>query len=160
MMKTQITSNIGKVSARYKKMARNLPGVIDKATRDLVVDEAIPLFQNTVRTWQRQPRFVTRKVYHGYGVEVDPDKPWDWINQGTRVRYATMSKDWRSKTKPNVIASYNGAGRVLFVSRKHPRPGIQARNFTDIIMKRVQARAANRMRAALNEASYGAGVGI
>lgn len=159
-MKTQITSNIGKVSARYKRMAKQLPGVIDRATKDIITDEALPLFEKTTRTWRNQPRFAARKAYHGYGVTVDPEYPFEWINRGTRVRYATMSKDWASKTKPNVIASYKGAGRVLFVSRKRPRPGIQARNFTDIIMRRVQARAAGRMRDALNEASYGAGTGI
>jgi hypothetical protein len=157
-MKTQITSNIGKVSARYKRMAKQLPGVIDKATKAIIVDDALPLFEKTVRTWQHQPRFAARKAYHGYGITVEPEYPFEWINRGTRVRYATMSKDWKSKTKLGVIASYNGAGRMLFVSRKHPRPGIQARNFTDIIMRRVQARAAGRMRKALSDASYGAGV--
>lgn len=159
-MKAVVTSNIGKVSDRYKRMSRNLPGVIDRATHDLVQEEALPLFGKTVSTWRNQPRFMARKTARGYGVEIDPVFPFEWVNRGTRIRYATMSKDWRSKTRPNVIGSYSGAGRLLFVSRKHPRPGIVARNFTDIILKRVQSRAANRIRRALSDASYGAGVGL
>jgi hypothetical protein len=168
-VKTQITSNISKVSARYKRMARNLPGVIDKATRDLVEDEALPLFEKTVRTWQRAPRFMTRKAYHGYGVTVDPLFPFAYVNQGTKphviearnvplLRFTVPSK---AKTRPGVIASYAGSRGSQWVSKRRVQhPGIQARNFTDIIMRRVQARAADRMRRALSEASYGAGVGI
>lgn len=159
-MKTQITSNISKVSERFRRMSRNLHGVIDKATKALVEDEALPLFEKTTRTWKTETRFYVRKAYHGYGVEVSPQYPFDWVNKGTRVRRAIMSKDWRSKTKPGVIASYGGSGRVVFISRKVSMPGIQARNFTDIIMRRVQARAVNKMRQALSDASYGAGVGI
>lgn len=159
-MKTVVTSNISQVSERFKRMSHNLPGVIDRAVYDLVDKEALPLFGNTVQTWQTQPRFSTRKTARGYGVEVQPLYPFEWVNRGTRIRYATMSKDWRSKTRPNVIGSTAGAGRMLFVSRKHPRPGIVARNFTDIILKRVQSRAANRIRRALSDASYGAGVGL
>ena len=96
----------------------------------------------------------------GWAVQVDPAFPYGWVDRGTRIRYATMSGDWKSKTKPNVISSYAGRGRVLFVSRKRPRPGIEARNFRDIIMRRMQARAAGAVRDALNQASYGAGQGL
>lgn len=159
-MKLVITSNITKVSARYKRMARNLPGVVDAALRELVEQEAIPLYKNTVATWTAQPQFQAVKTVRGYSVNVNPDEPWKWVNQGTRVRRAIMSRDWRSKTKPNVISSFNGAGRVVFISRKITRPGIEARNFTNIISKRVQARAANKVREKLRETSYGAGMGL
>ena len=159
-VKTTITSNITKVSARFQRMARNLPGVTDRAVRELVVDDALPQFEKTVRTWTHQPRFTPQRMTRGWGVSIDPLYPYKWVNEGTRVRYATMSADWSSKTKPNVIASYRGSGRMLFVSRKRPRPGIKARNFQDIILRRVQARAANSIREALSKASYGAGVGL
>lgn len=168
-MKTQITSNIGKVSERYRRMARNLPGVIDKATKALVEDEALPLFEKTVQTWGHQPRFYARKVYHGYGVEVDPLQPFEYVNRGTKphiieARNAPLLRfttPFRAKTKPNVIASYAGSRGTSWVSKRRVHhPGAKARNFTDIIMRRVQARAVNKMRQALSEASYGAGVGI
>lgn len=168
-MKTQITSNITKVSARYRKMAKNLPGVIDRATRAIINDEALPLYQNTVRTWKHQPRFMARKVYHGYGIEVQPLQPFEWVNRGTKphiieARNAPLLRftgPYHAKTKPNVIASYNGGrGRVWVSKRLVHHPGTEARNFTDIIMRRIQARAVARMRQALSEASYGAGMGI
>jgi len=141
-------------------MARNLPGIVDRAIHDLVQDEAVPLFGNTVKTWTRQPTFTPVQTPRGWAVQVDPEYPYGWVDRGTRIRYATMSGDWKSKTKPNVISSYAGRGRVLFVSRKVPRPGIQARNFRDIIMRRMQPHAASRVREALNQASYGAGMGL
>ena len=159
-MKLVVTSNITKVSARYRRMASNLPGVVDNAIKALVTDEALPQFENTVTTWTNQPTFTPVPTPRGWAVQVAPEYPYGWVNRGTRIRYATMSKDWKSKTKPNVIASYAGRGRLLFVSRKRPRPGIQARNFSTIILTRIQARAANRVRDALNQASYGAGQGL
>jgi hypothetical protein len=159
-MKTIVTSNSTKIAARYRRMARNMPGIVQGALRDLVTQEAIPLFQATTRSWTNDPTFTAAQTARGWQVEIDPAFPFQWVNKGTRVRYAFMSKDWKSKTKPNVLASFKGRGRVLFISRKRPMPGIQARNFTDIVMKRVQARAANKVREALNEASYGAGTGI
>jgi hypothetical protein len=159
-VKTVITSNITKVAARYQRMARNLPGVTDKAVRGLIIDDAIPQFEKTVRTWTHQPRFTPLRRQRGWAVEVDPVYPYQFVNRGTRVRRALMSRDWSSKTKPNVIASYKGSGRMLFVSRRLALPGIKARNFQDIILRRVQAKAANTIREALKEASYGAGMGL
>lgn len=159
-MKIVVTSNTSKISQRYRAMARNMPNIVNAALRELVQQEAIPLFQNTTKTWQNKPTFTAAPTARGWQVEIDPAFPYQWVNKGTRVRYATMSKDWKSKTKPGVLASFNGKGRLLFVSRKHPRPGIQARNFQDIIMKRMQARAANKVRQSLNQASYGAGMGL
>lgn len=159
-MKVVVTSNSTKIADRYRRMARNMPGLVQQAIHDLVQSEAVPLFQNTTRTWTSQPTFEPTQTARGWAVKVDPPFPYGWVNHGTRIRYATMSKDWKSKTKPNVIASYAGRGRVLFISRKRPRPGIVARNFSDIIMRRIQTRAAGYVRDKLNEASYGAGQGL
>lgn len=168
-MKSIVTSNISKVSARYKRMARNLPGVIDKATKALVEDEALPLFDKTVRTWQRQPRFLTRKTARGYGVEADPLFPFAYVNRGTKphiiearnVMLLRFTGPYHAKTKPNVIASYKGGrGNVWVSKRLVHHPGVEARNFSEIILRRVQARAKDRIRQALNDASYGAGMGI
>lgn len=159
-MKLVVTSNITKLAARYRRMARNLPGIVDRAMGDLVRDEAVPLFQNTTRTWVNRPSFEPVKTPRGWAVGIDPIYPWKYVDEGTRVRRAIMSRDWKSKTKSNVITSYAGRGRVVFISRKVNLPGIQARNFRDIIMRRIQARAARAVRDALNQASYGAGQGL
>lgn len=159
-MKTVVTSNTTKIAARYRRMARNLPGLTQKAIGALMESEALPLFAKTTATWNQQPTFTPQPTARGWTMTVNPEFPYGWINKGTRIRYALMSKDWKSKTKPNVIGSYRGHGRVLVISRKRPRPGIVARNFSDIILRRMQARAAGYVRDYLNQASYGAGVGL
>jgi hypothetical protein len=60
-------------------------------------------------------------------------KKWGWLDQGTRVRYATMSGNWRSKTRQRWFGSGRGRGRVLFVNRKRPRPGIAARGWSEAL---------------------------
>ena len=62
-------------------------------------------------------------------------KKWRWLNEGTRVRRALMSRDWRSKTKPGRYRSGPGRGKMLFVSRKLARPGIKPRGWTPKLMK-------------------------
>lgn len=58
-------------------------------------------------------------------------KKWVWLDQGTRVRYATMSGNWQSKTRQRWFGSGRGRGHVLFVRRKYPRPGIEARGWSE-----------------------------
>lgn len=169
MAKSVVTSNTSQISARYKRMARNLPGVIDRAVHDLVEDEALPLFEKTTQTWQRRPRFTTLKRARGYGVRVDPLFPFAYVDRGTKphpiearnaplLRFTVPS---RAKTRVNVITSYRGSRGNQWVSKRRVQhPGIEARNFSDIILKRVQARAAGRVRKALSDASYGSGTGI
>ena len=74
---------------------------------------------------------------------------WRWLNQGTRIRYALMSKDWQSKTKPGRYRSGPGRGKMLFVSRKLARPGIEARDWTGKLMKSRRKPYTERMIKAL-----------
>lgn len=61
---------------------------------------------------------------------------WRWLDEGTAVRYATMSPDWASKTTPKVIGSGSGAGKVLYVKKDQPRDGIEAREWTVVITEK------------------------
>lgn len=169
-MKIVLQSNITQVSARYRNMARNLPGVVDGALQALAKEEGVPLFQNTTRTWTQKPTFSTMKTERGWAINVDPAFPWRWIDEGTRKNYPITAKNvpllkWQGpyhpKTKPGVISStMGGRGKVWVSKRTVIHPGIEARNFRDIIMRRLQARAANRVRAALDQASWGMGAGL
>jgi len=159
-MRIIIKSNITQIAARYRRMARNLPGVVERAMGEFTRQEAIPLFEKATGTWINQPTFEAQQTPRGWKVDVDPVFPFGWVDRGTRVRYATLSRDWRSKSKPNVIAAYAGRGRVLFISRKRPRPGIVARNFTTTITMRLQPKVARYVCDVLNQASYGAGQGL
>jgi hypothetical protein len=168
-MKVVVTSNVTQVSARYRGMARKMPNIVDRAMRDLVELEAVPLFQNTVRTWKHKPTFAPIETPRGWSVKVAPALPWGYVDQGTpphvitarRAMLLRFTGPYHAKTKVNVIASYQGGrGRVWVSKRSVQHPGIEARNFRDIIMRRMQARAANKVREALNQASYGMGTGI
>ena len=61
---------------------------------------------------------------------------WIWLDEGTSVRYATMTPGFIAKTKVRVIGSGAGRGGKMFVNRRFPRPGIAARHFSDEIGKR------------------------
>ena len=81
-----------------------------------------------------------------------------WLNDGTSVRWAVMSPDWKSKTKPGVLRSGGGRGRVIIAGRRamsrrniRPRPGIRARNWTATLQKRRKTRFTQRMIRAVRE---------
>ncbi len=167
-MKIVLQSNITKVAARYQRMSRNMPGIVDAAIQSLARDEGIPLFQNTTKTWQHKPTFETVKQPRGWAIKTS-DQVYNWVDQGTKPHIITAKNvpfllfryPYKSATVPNVISARAAArGNNWARKRSVHHPGTEARNFTDIIMRRLQQRAANRVRQALNDASYGAGVGL
>jgi hypothetical protein len=66
------------------------------------------------------------------------DKVFWWLNDGTQVRYATMTNPFEAKTKVGWLGSQVGVGGKLFVSKKHPRPGIEARKWDEALMEKYQ----------------------
>ena len=98
--------------------------------------------RKTTATWHGdKPTFVSEVSIKGGNLTVITGpagnemgaKKWGWLDQGTRVRYATMSKDWQSKTRVKWFGSGRGRGRMLFVNRKRPRPGIAARGWSEAL---------------------------
>lgn len=122
-------------------------------------------FQRTTATWKNKPKFETKiEIGAGAGgvritVTTDSDI-YKFVDKGTRVRYATMSKDWKSKTTPNEIMSEPGRGRKLFVNKKIKRPGIKARNFTKIIARTYRKEFSDAVKNALARAARRSGHGI
>lgn len=94
----------------------------------------------------------------GVSVEVTTtDARYKYLDEGTKVRYATMSRDFRAKTKPNSLNASRGRGKLLFVNKRRPRPGIKARNFTKLVHDKWQPEFRKAMQAALNEAGQASG---
>ena len=91
--------------------------------KDLLVD-----FEVTTQTWREQPAFEIAQDATSVTVSTD-DKIYGYINDGTAVRYATMTHDFIAKTRVRWIGSGPGAGGVAFINRNRPRPGIKAREF-------------------------------
>jgi len=128
--------------------------------------------KKTTRTWQGEtPKFesligLERGSSGSASVMTGPtgsDKAvnkWEWLNKGTRIRWALMSRDWQSKTRPRWFGSGRGAGRVIIAGRRamtmrgiRPRPGIEARGWSDDLTKRRRRPFTRRMIGAMQRAS-------
>lgn len=126
-------------------------------------------FQKTSATWKEKPEFqagvqigraagIRGGPSTGVAVEVVTDNAiYGYIDEGTRVRYATMTPDFQAKTKPKVIRSYRGRGGLLFVNKKRPRPGIKAREFSKTIRKKWQPLFRDQMDFAMRNAGRKSG---
>lgn len=115
------------------------------------------LFEATTKTWKHEKPSFRPKVGRRGNDAVVRTAPggnskgmakYRWLDQGTRVRWAIMSRGWRSKTRPGYLTSYKGAGRVVAVGKRRvrrPRPGIKAREWTPTIQKRRTPKFKKRM---------------
>lgn len=118
------------------------------AMRKAVAREAFEhrrLLRETTKAWEStRPQFRSRTIVGPTQIVVDSGpwgngpgtKKWRWLEYGTEIRWAVMSKDWRSKTRRAWLSSRRGRGRVLIAGRRammarniRPRPGIEARNW-------------------------------
>jgi len=105
-------------------------------------------YEKTVATWAHKPKFeqlIGLDKQQATVLVGTDSRIYKFIDEGTRVRRAVMSKDWQSKTTPNVIGSGPGRGHVVFISKKIALPGIKARNFTKIIQRRRKKPFRNAM---------------
>jgi hypothetical protein len=131
----------------------------------VIEKDAVADFNKTVATWVHKPKFKSEiKTTGSQSVTLtivpEPEKPYLFLDKGTKVRYATMSPDWKSKTEPNVAQAFLGKGKRLFVSKKHPRPGIKARNFTKHIAKTYKTELQRETKNALARAARRSGHGV
>ena len=114
-----------------------------KRAAETIRKDALADFKKTTGNWRHKPKFASRVIVGGIaqGIQIQvgtDDKIWHYLDDGTKVRYATMSADWQSKTEPDVVGSFPGKGKVLFINKKRARPGIKARHFTKHISKTVE----------------------
>lgn len=117
---------------------------IENAIRDSVKTEALTLYNKTTETWRRRPTFRVEDTPTGVRVLVgsvqvgDRRKPiWLYLDQGTAKRFAVMTKGFKAKTRPGYLVSYQGVGRMAYISKK-PKKGIQARNWNEKIAERMR----------------------
>jgi len=163
-----IRSNITKVGASFRRLARKFPGSIDFSTRELGV-EAQMLFEKTTATWTHKPAFTNQKTRQGYTIGTDDEK-YGFVDKGTRAHeikprraggVLRFTGPYHAKTKPNVIASYGGGrGRVQVWARRVMHPGTEPRNFSKIIRDRIQRKAPDSVRRALRAVIASEGFGI
>lgn len=113
-----------------RAMERALEDGMDKAAVDLKKD-----FQLTVKTWSDKPSFGIESKKERRIVSAK-NKIYFFVSEGTRVRYATMTPNFKAKTAPGRFQAGAGAGGVAYISKRRPRPGIKARKFDDQLVKR------------------------
>lgn len=96
-------------------------------------------FEVTTQTWEQRPEVQVQTLRMGtkiVKVVFIHDRIYYFLAYGTRVRYATMTPNFRAKTAPGQIMSRQGRGGVAFISRNRPRPGIVARRWPDKIARK------------------------
>lgn len=166
-MKTVITTNAAKISARYKKLLRRLEGVKEKAI-DTLADEAIDLYRKTTRTWRHKPTFRKRRTSRGVQIVTD-DEVFKFVDLGTRPHiiraknapFLVFRYPYKAATKPRIIGSTNAKvgdnwARKLMVHH----PGNKPRHFTDEITKRINKRAGTILKREIDKAINAEGLGL
>lgn len=140
---------------------------ITKIRRELVKglrDEGKDLqkdFEQTTATWGgEKPDFKPSISLASFSasVTVEPTgskkgvNKWNWLNAGTSKRWALMSRNWKSKTKPGRLRSGSGSGMVVIAGRQamqarniRPRKGIKARGWSVKIGRQNTRRFQKRM---------------
>jgi len=135
--------------------------VMYAALRDFA-NKVIDDYYKIKRTWTNRPRHESIlecdpshpavSVYFGAAGDDDAVKEWNFVNEGTRVRRAVMSKDWVSKSGVKHIGSKRGKGHVVFISKDISLPGIEARKFDEAISERWSPRWKNIVLKAMKAA--------
>ena len=116
--------------------------VLDKTANQVLK----PDMESTVQTFNRKPKVEVEDTSKGNQLSKAAfieDEIYFYLARGTRLRWALMSRDWRSKTKPRRIPAKRGRGRAVIAGRRAmqarglgPRPGIKARNPDKLIAKK------------------------
>jgi hypothetical protein len=128
-----------KIKKRPMKAERRLDIMLEGAVKamDSVGGQHVSQREKVIATWQNETpswssevkqvgRYRLRLLVWMAGDEFGMKK-WKWLDQGTRIRYATMTRGFRAKTTPRVISSKPGKGGLNYVSRRRPRKGIEKR---------------------------------
>lgn len=110
------------------------------AAMGVTLKDAEAQFKKTTRTWKGKPEWVTNIKMTPLVIEGEHYTLSDiyrFVAEGTRIRYATMTPGFVAKTVPGFVGSRGGRGGLLFVDKRRPRPGIQARRFAETIAERL-----------------------
>ena len=96
--------------------------------------------QQPTKTFTRvEPKITSKLDKSEYSIvtaplDDDDGKIYGYLDKGTEVRYAQLSADWESKTSVGSFNSGKGAGNVLFIDTNNPKPGIEARGWSDLVV--------------------------
>ncbi len=140
---------------RYSKLISALTTGVFRVGRRMKRD-----YEKTVATWKVKPQFemLTQRTSSIASVLVGTDnRIYAYVNNGTSVRYATMTPDWDSKSRVRIIGSYPGRGSRAFISKSHPQRGIAAREWSLVIERKYEREFADAMEQAMGNARIASG---
>ena len=121
-------------------------------------------------TWRgKKPKWVITKGalasfvfmtvgFSGWGPDAEikgdasGERKWLWLDEGTEVRYATMTHDFQAKTSHRELVSGVGRGGLYFVNKRWPKPGIDAREFDPEILLQLRGPTFVSINAAIRRA--------
>jgi len=109
-----------------------------------------------VSTWRHRPLFQykTKMIGDEYSVTITvDDEIFYYLDQGTEIRYATMTNDFVAKTTPGSLRSGRGAGGLYKVDIEDPKPGITARNFLGTLREKREDKFNRNMERMFNRAA-------
>ena len=114
-----------------------------KKAMKAVCDNAANDLRELVGPWVHEPEVKVTVEESGnaiIGKAVIVDDKAFYLDQGTKIRWALMSKDFRAKTQSRSLRSGSGAGEVVVAGRSRmqklgipPRPGIKPRFFSNTL---------------------------
>jgi len=113
-----------------RNIKRVLSNVGREAARSIKVD-----YRVTTQTWNNKPSFsITKIPGHSFDRVIGTDSDiYKFVDKGTRIRYAVMTPDFQAKSRVKVIGSRKGRGGFSHMNFKKPKPGIEAREFSEEI---------------------------
>ena len=124
-----------KYALNPKFITDSIERMLDMAAEDVAVD-----FNVTTQTWRSRPTFVIEKS-QGERRIFTTDKVYKFI--------AVMTPDLVAKTIPRSIRSRMGRGGVAIISKKHPMPGIEAREYEVVIADKWKKQLVNMLQQSI-----------
>lgn len=88
--------------------------------------------KSATRTWNHKVDFYVKSRISAKSITVSiysDDVVFGFVEKGTGVRHAVMTRNFVPKTAPGWLGSRKGSGGVAYISPNITRPGIEARNF-------------------------------
>jgi len=151
----------GKINPNFKVFeAAMVKVILDE------LDEYEKLFNRFTKTWKHKPKWTKRvksSTAQIAGFLTTRSKPFVYVEMGTKIRRAAMSRDFVAKSKVRSLSAGPGRGRKVGML-KSPQGGIKAREARVIIAKNRERVFVIDMQKALNRAAQqvfsGTGVGV
>jgi len=131
----------------FKKFSRAIEKNILKTNEGAAQQlgkRGVGLLEDLTSTWKHSVDFNVEVEGNRDGIAVligTDDKVFKFLDEGTKVRRAVMSTNFKAKTKTGSLQSGAGRGGVVFISKKISLPGIKARKFSKQVVDKLEQEA-------------------